>query len=367
MPAALLHVAQEKEGRGDYRACRNTQAVLLRPRLVLNAALRRPGVAEWAAGKRQKGPAAWLHDHLVLDFPQGAEVTRVRVKGADAREAAVLANAVAESYRAEVVNKGNARQAERLMRLKALAAKYEESLRERRVNVRELSPAVGSGDAQARATKQRFAREALATTQKELLQARSEPRKLRLELQALTDKEQRSGDAAPPDTVLDEQIERGPQVQQLRQAVEALKRELARVRRAAKGPDPEPAVKQRVADLQAARESLQARRQGLRPTRAKPLREKAQADGKAAAARRRERSAFLEQLARLLTAEVDRLGRQAQGLAKAPAEVDDLREEIAQMGVILKEVAAEAGRLEMERSTPPRVTLVEQAEAPREK
>jgi hypothetical protein len=53
---ALLHVTQDKNDRSDYRAFRNTQAVLLKSRLVLNGALRKPGIAELDVGQGAKRP-----------------------------------------------------------------------------------------------------------------------------------------------------------------------------------------------------------------------------------------------------------------------------------------------------------------------
>jgi hypothetical protein len=366
LPAALLHVAQDRDGRDDYRAFRNTQAVLVTSRTVLKAALKKPGVADLALVKRQKDPVAWLQGSLVADFPRDAEVLRITLRSpGDPAEAAVLVNAVTDSYLEEFVQKGHEVDLlHRLQELQSLAEKYEHQLLAKRRDAEQLARAVGSGD-QALLLQQRSAREAVAATEKELLQVRSERRRLEVELEILEEKEKKPGDQPPPESVLDEQIDKDSWVKEHRARIAKLEEALEEMKRVS--PTSTAQIKAREEQVRSVREALEARRKELRPVVARQVREKQLAGDKATATQLREKIAYLNRLEKKLAEEVKRLRDQAGQLGTGAVDLENMRDEIAQAEAVLKKVSAEATRLEVQRATPPRVTLLEKAEAPRAK
>jgi hypothetical protein len=122
-PAVLLHVAQDPAGKGDYRAYRNTQAVVVTTRAVVVAALKKPGIGDLRMVKAQDDPGAWLRENLEVDFPRDGEVLRIRLRGGNPKEAAALVNAVARSYLEHLA--ANDPVARRAARLRELAARHE--------------------------------------------------------------------------------------------------------------------------------------------------------------------------------------------------------------------------------------------------
>jgi biopolymer transport protein ExbD len=188
-PAALLHIAQEKDGHERYLLFRNTQAVLMTTRTVAADALKRRGVAELALVKRQKDPVGWLRQNLQVDFPHNAEVLRVSLKGGGGREAAVLINAVVDAYVEHYVYKGLEEPGRRLDMLRKATSDYEERLRHKREVLRRLADTLASGDAQTKGLRQRVVQESLKMTHKELLEVRSDLRKAQVELKALPEQQ----------------------------------------------------------------------------------------------------------------------------------------------------------------------------------
>jgi hypothetical protein len=363
-PAALLHVAQDRDGRDDYRTFRNTQAVLVTSRTVVKAALKKPGVADLALVKRQKDPVAWLQGSLVADFPRDAEVLRISLRShGDPGEAAALVNAVTDSYLEEFVQKGQDVELARRQQLRDLADRYEHQLQMKRRTAEELARAVGSGN-ESLVLQRHSAREALAATEKELLQVRSERRRLEVELEL--QEEKKPGNVPPPESLLDEQVDRDPSVKQQRDRIARLESVLEDITKTVASPN-EPTLEKTRQQLRSAREALEARRKELRAVAARQVQEKKQAADRTTAAQLREKIAYLSRLEKKLAEEVKRLRDQAGQLGTGAVDLESIRDEIAQAEAVLKKVSTEATRLEVRHATPPRVTLLEKAEAPRAK
>jgi hypothetical protein len=242
----LLRVAQDG-GPADYRAFRNTQAVLLTSRTVAAAALRQPGVADLALVKAQKDPVAWLLERLDADFPRDAEVLRLRLRVDDPAAAAALLNAVADAYLEEVVQKPRADHLRRVEALKVLSDRSAAALSDRRRLLKEYT---------ALEARQQFAAQQLAWSQRELLQVQSEARKLRAELAVRLAAEKKAGEDAPPDIIVAELVDLDPSVRELSDQVRQLQKMLEDVKSLAASGDDSPAVKDLKKHLLAAQQAL---------------------------------------------------------------------------------------------------------------
>src|SRR5262249_10503754 len=120
----------------DYETYRQTQAVLVKSRLVLNAALRNPKVANLPLLLQQKDPVAWLKDAIQVDFLDKTEIMRISIAGKPSEELATLVTAVTDAYLQEIVNKEQTQRLLRLDDLRALTSQYEEKLRSKRQAMR---------------------------------------------------------------------------------------------------------------------------------------------------------------------------------------------------------------------------------------
>ena len=87
--AAVLYVAANQpsiigptlESRTDFGTYRQSQATLMKSRLVLNAVLTRPEVARLGIVRDQADPVEWLEKQLVVDGKLGPEFCALNGRG----------------------------------------------------------------------------------------------------------------------------------------------------------------------------------------------------------------------------------------------------------------------------------------------
>lgn len=93
----------------SYETLKKTQLALLKQYFVLNAAIRKPGVASLSALAGEK-PIDWLMERLEVTYPQQGEVLSISISGPEPTEDLVrLVDAVADAYESEVIFKETTR------------------------------------------------------------------------------------------------------------------------------------------------------------------------------------------------------------------------------------------------------------------
>ncbi len=132
----LFQTAEPIPSLGDHQ---RTQVAYVKSRLVLNAALKRPGVAELTIVRSRPAPVEWLEEEVRADFSIAPTVLRIAVTGDSPDELKTLVNALRAAYVTEVVGRDRADRNERLGTLGKLRAEYAEKLRARRRADAELS------------------------------------------------------------------------------------------------------------------------------------------------------------------------------------------------------------------------------------
>ncbi|MFI5455697.1 MAG: hypothetical protein ACHRXM_09625 [Isosphaerales bacterium] len=154
-PRALLQIASHPprvmvsnvDGLDDYKRFFETQCIVIRSNLVLNAALRPPEVSKLPSIRQRTDPIAWLQQNLEAIRLKDSEVLQVSLaatSGASTADQAAIINAVVKAYMDEVVDVYTKRRVVRHDQLKKLKRQYEEMLKERRDNLRKLSQTVAS-------------------------------------------------------------------------------------------------------------------------------------------------------------------------------------------------------------------------------
>jgi len=131
----------------DYKRYFETQRVLIRSQLVLNAALRQRGVPELPSIKHRTDPIAWLQQNLEAIGLKDSEVLQISLAastGASAEDQAAIINAVVRAYMDEVVVVHTKTRTNRYDNLKKLKEQYGQMLKERRETLRKLSESVGA-------------------------------------------------------------------------------------------------------------------------------------------------------------------------------------------------------------------------------
>lgn len=348
----------EAESQPDFGSYQRTTLALIRSRLVLNAALKQPGILQLTSLRMQHDPVTWLEKQLLVDFTIGPEILRIALNGENQEEISKIVQAVRVAYLAEVVDKEKNRRKERLEEMEGHWKRYDETLRSKRARLRELAESVGSGEAKAIALKQQFALESLAATEKEYFSIGADLRRQRVEASALEAK-QKVTQQPVSETQIDEQMKRDAtyQVQfaKLQQARQTLQEAESRL-----GNDSAlPALKRYKTEVQQAENELALRRKELRPEIVKQLMDLQNFDVSSNLAQVKEKIAKWEELEKQIAGEVKRLREEAQSLNKKALDLESEKKEIQSMEAIQDQLAQRKDVLKLELEAPSRVVPLE--------
>jgi hypothetical protein len=135
-PTLIGNESTDRFNEREFELLKNTQLAKLRSHYVLNAALRKPGIAALPLLASKKDTTAWLQKRLDAEFPGGGELLAIRLRGPEsaASDLAMIVNAVAKAYEEEVVYDQKSRKlAARDLRAKSLQGltiELEEQMRE---------------------------------------------------------------------------------------------------------------------------------------------------------------------------------------------------------------------------------------------
>jgi RNA polymerase sigma factor (sigma-70 family) len=164
----LLPDGQRAEPAGDDAAYRRTQLALLRTRLVLQAALKRPEVAQLEVLKAKADPLGWLEKNLRAMYVDNTGLLRVSVAEGSRPDRAALTNAVVRAYLEEVVGREQKQKTQRLEMLRDIRAAYESNVRDKRNTLHKMMEERGA----ASSLKPQFDREDLTGFRAELQRVR---------------------------------------------------------------------------------------------------------------------------------------------------------------------------------------------------
>jgi capsular exopolysaccharide synthesis family protein len=366
---AVLHLSADRpsiiddrgNSRADFSTYQVSQKTLLASRLVIAAALRRPDVSELAIVREQRDPISWLQKELKIEFRAGSEFMQLSLGGRQADELKVLLTAVTDAYLQEVVDRERNKQVQHLKQLEEVQAQYEESLRRKRKSVREMALAVGTGDPQVIAVKQRYAFEALGHAERELLRVKAELRQMKIELRGKEEKDKIPPDANILASQVEQEIDKDPTMLEYLAKKKEFESTLSRLVASAPGGKNEPTLRPLYRALEANQAAIDARRQELKPQILEQLRARAQNDAAATMPPTKDRVTFHQELEKQLISEVEALRKQAASLNVGQIDIESYKQEIAQAERISAQVAAKVETMRVELLAPSRVTLAEEA------
>jgi len=308
---ALLADEQHRETTEDYRTYCQTQARLLRSSFVLMAALRDPDTANLRVIHTQPDPVRWLQERIKVEFPEDSEIMEVSLSGHEPNEISALLRAVVQAYRDEVVDLERCKLRTRLAELHIAYADRETQIREKRKTLRELAERLNPappGSPRFKAAELEY-----LDSCREMVRLRQELTQARAELKV--QQQRSSSDQERRDRNADDQAD-----------AERTSNDSA--------PDTKP----------------------LTPSVQEPQSEEFR--------HARDRVAVLEEVLRNVENNVEQQAEKLDRLRTTSIDIEMMREEIDQIEEVLTELGTERERLRIEVNADPRVTLIQQAEAP---
>lgn len=355
----------------EYDSYRKTQVTLIKSPFLMTSVLRRPGIAELKTIEEvEEDPVGWLTRSIQVTAPMESEVMQVRLRGPHASDLAKIVNAVTAAYLEEIVQKDRA---ETLARRDALEKKYKENmaeLRERREMFNTLARTLGTRDSHEVSTQRSLLLDHLSSVRSQLNQAQRDMAAIDAELtiRDAMSKIDVAEDGAIPDEMLEAELMRDPQIQELSGRLASIEESiLFQKQRSARGQN-EPAVKRLMAQREQILKRVSERRAELRPQVG------AQVSFKAAGRKSGEvadspmllkiRREMLAASVADLSKEFDKVAKEVTELGKANADLEARRNEMTQLELVTNQLGLQLETSKLDLSMPSRVTLIEEAGVP---
>ena len=363
-----LHVAssvpnlafEDRERTTDFDTFKRTQVALIRSRIVLNAALRSPKVANLHILENVPNHLEWLEKEVRVNFGSSPEIMQISMqgRGEDIPDLTVLVDAITAAYLTEVVDKEAQKHQQRISLLREIAARYDKKLKGIRLSMRTLREHVGTGDPASVILKQQMASREYEQVSQELTRNRSEIRSLRSLLTQIEAGKTEGFSVAPEEveTALEKDSRLAESATQIAQLERKVEKEASR---AVLGRD-EPLVKQIQSDLDSKRAEVKAKREGLRNAMVTELKGAKSREAFAGLALLKFRLVTLENLEKVEIKDCDRLSREAKQLNVRALDLEDFKSEIDQAESMVTFLNKKVETMAVEEEAPPRIVRLDE-------
>lgn len=363
-PELILTQGADTVNRDFFEIYKNTQSELLRNRLVLMAALRRPEITNLPCIQEQKDigdPALWLEKRLSVSFPGKAEVMLVSLTRNDPNEAAVLVRAVVEAYLSEVVDKEKSTKLGRFLELVKICEAKELEIRSKRQELKNLVGANGGvAGEEVLSVKQKLILEELSLHTQEFAKTQFEMSRLTADLAGQKALLKNADESNVPAGDLDMLIRMDPVANQL--SVELGMKKMMQSHTQLYAKDgvksghvnryaDELAMVQKQYDAQLAEIQKKARQRGRRTIEMEVLRLESLL-------------LAMQQQQSALSTTIGKMREAAEKFGNASLDVEMLKLELKRLEVTLTNFNSEREKLDAEKKSISRITLLEPAEIP---
>lgn len=156
-PKIMFEVRGEDELLNDKRAV----ATLMTSRFVLNAALRKPNVAQCEYLRDEEDRLTWLKENVEVTFPGNSEILQIAMTGDDPSQLVTLVNAVKDAYMEEVVGVDRENHLRRKRVLEQSYHRNMEEIKRKDASYKQLADDLGAADSDTIRMKSLFAIETL--------------------------------------------------------------------------------------------------------------------------------------------------------------------------------------------------------------
>jgi capsular exopolysaccharide synthesis family protein len=359
-----LHIASQNpsivyklDDSSQFANYQRTQQVLVKSRLVLNAALNKPEVRNLRIIRKQAEPIPWMEKNLTADFNMAPEILRISMTGDDPEDLAVIVNEVRKAYLTEIVDRERIERNEHYDQLQRLYTSYDDQLKTRRDTLRKLTETVGGRGDVAEGNRQKFALDRLAAAQQELLRVKSELVRAQIEAKRGTGIEL----SDPSDADIEAAMGLDADVRKYTAEIAQLELDVKQIRRIVTRGEDDPDLKRTQRKLDATRKALDERRTELRSRIVAELREKKRRDLQGGAVLAHDRIAFMKDFEKALDDEIKRIEKDAHLVNKDTSDMRFLEEEINQINIRAQKIGDRMEALRVELQAPSRVKLLEEA------
>jgi polysaccharide biosynthesis transport protein len=143
------------ESRNEFLTYLRIQATSIKSRMVLSGALQRPEVRAYGVSEQHlPDPVAWLEDELKVEFKENDEIITISLTGTNSGEVKAIVQAVAQEYDEKVARKEHADRLKRFETIKRLHDEANTKLKTHRDELKEMAKKYNVNDTPALSQKQ---------------------------------------------------------------------------------------------------------------------------------------------------------------------------------------------------------------------
>ena len=198
---------------------------MVKSRLVLNAALKQPGIGDLSIVRaHEPEQIEWLEKYVIADFSVAPEMLRIALAGDNPDDLKKIVDALRESYKKLVLAREKVLRQDRLRNLGEKRVAYEEKLKAKKKDQLEREKQEGvSKDIAVRGLIQTFVHMQLTWTERDLLQTDTELRHQQTELAVKQIAQKNIATAPVSDVEIQDQLNKEPAVLNGLQQIASLK------------------------------------------------------------------------------------------------------------------------------------------------
>jgi capsular exopolysaccharide synthesis family protein len=358
MPQVLYSDAQQ---RTDFQTFKATQIALIRSRIVLNAALRSPKVAQSGWLRQTADPLEWLEKEVKVTFPASPEIMHVSLSGPESQLPVLtaLVDAIVEAYLHEIVDKDHQMLVKRHDHLKVIAKRYEDKVKGIRDSMQQLSAKAGSSKRETLALLQQLALKDRDAASAELTRVRGDLRVLKAQM-AQTKDDKPTDERFLQKERVDLALESDAPLQTMKESANALEAKITTEAEKSRLGRRAPAVEALVKQLEDRQQAIKRREDQVRKATLSRLAQEKRSNTDVGAYGMKQRLAELEGLERLTFQEVERLNRIAQAKNLDALSLENFNDELAEADSMRSSLVKKAEMLAIETEAPPRVNRLDQ-------
>jgi succinoglycan biosynthesis transport protein ExoP len=364
-PPAVLE--KSTSGHEEFALFKRTQIQLVLSNVVLLRTLAEPVINRLSMiQEHNDDPVAWLKDQLIVDYPGDSEVMRVAIKGRKASEAIKVVNEVVERYLKEIVQHEHEL---RLIHEGELNKSYQDLVRDYERDMKSLHALEGVERVSSTEAAQMSKKLALDVLNEQIGRRHKLVNDLsenEMASKLMVARREIPEETRPPDAFVDAELNKDPIVSQSTQRLANLNEALTETVSKAAHPESSPRVKQLRELIQRAEDSLEDRRNTLRPQLVE-LQAARGGSGTSGPASQLSLPLLVIQKEQLVTT-IEDIQKDIEQKAKALQELDFFSEKVAarrealnMSGQIKNQLGMELDRVRVERLAPERITKVDDA------
>lgn len=235
----------------EFAIFKRTQAQMIRSGLVLNGTLRDVKVNGLSLIKdHSDDPIAWLNDHLVIDYPDDAEILRVTMKGENRDQVVKIVNKIVEVYMQEVVQRERDTRLEQEAKLQRTSHNMAADLQKQQDSLHALEALHNTRGSESAQLKKNMAIEELdnyLARRTKIIEQLDDTRLLIVLKKAIRDNPEES---RPPDVIIEMEMNKDPVIARAAQELLAIREQR---------PEAEPGAKQDDSKIAKQIEQLESR------------------------------------------------------------------------------------------------------------